>query len=83
MHARAIQRLRAVLGSEAEPKSAMNILREAVAAFRLKPKMLKAQLATVPAAAGRMMATPAFRMPVSMAAEKPSRARVPRKVAVK
>ena len=83
LHARAIQRLRVALGSEAEPKSAMKIIREAVAAFKLKPKMLKAQLATVPALAGRMVATQAFRMPVSMAAEKPSRARAPRKVAVK
>jgi hypothetical protein len=86
LHARAIQRLRVALGTEAEPKSAMKIIREAVAAFKLKPKMLKAQMATVPAmatAAGRAMATPAFRMPVTMAAEKPARARAPRKVAVK
>jgi RNA polymerase sigma factor for flagellar operon FliA len=87
LHARAIQRLRVALGTEAEPKSAMRIIREAVAAFKLKPKMLKAQMATVPAmatAAGRAMATPAFRMPVTMAAEKPARNRAPRKtVAVK
>jgi RNA polymerase sigma factor for flagellar operon FliA len=86
LHARAIQRLRVALGTEAEPKSAMKIIREAVAAFKLKPKMLKAQMATVPAmatAAGRAMATPAFRMPVTMAAEKPARARAPRKVAAK
>jgi len=51
LHARAIQRLRVALGSEAEPKSAMRIIREAVAAFKQKPKMLKAQLATVPATA--------------------------------
>jgi RNA polymerase sigma factor FliA len=86
LHARAIQRLRVALGSEAEPKSAMRIIREAVAAFKQKPKMLKAQLATVPAAAaaaGRAMVTPAFRMPVAMAAENPARARAPRKVSVK
>jgi RNA polymerase sigma factor FliA len=86
LHARAIQRLRVALGSEAEPKSAMKIIREAVAAFKQKPKMLKAQLATVPATAtamGRAMMTPAFRMPVAMAAEKPSRARALRKVAAR
>jgi RNA polymerase sigma factor for flagellar operon FliA len=83
LHARAIQRLRVALGTEAEPKSAMRILREAVAAFQLKPKMLKAQLATAPAAFAHcrrpgMPMPAAMRMPVSMAAEKPTRARAPR-----
>jgi RNA polymerase sigma factor for flagellar operon FliA len=85
LHARAIQRLRAALGSEVEPKSAVRIMREAVAAFQQKPKMLKAQLATVPArvAAGtKAAAIPSWtRMPVAMAAEKPARVRAPRKSA--
>jgi RNA polymerase sigma factor for flagellar operon FliA len=85
LHARAIQRLRSALGSEVEPKSAVRIMREAVAAFQQKPKMLKAQLATVPArvASGtKAAAMPAWtRMPVAMAAEKPARVRGPRKSA--
>jgi RNA polymerase sigma factor (sigma-70 family) len=79
LHARAIQRLRAALGSEVEPHSAAQIMREAVAAFQQKPKMLKAQLATVPGriVAGAKAATmPAWtRMPVAMAAEKPAKPR--------
>ena len=49
LHARAIQRLRIALGAETDPKSASKIMTEALAAFRQKPKMLKAQLATAPA----------------------------------
>ena len=79
LHARAIQRLRAALGSEVEPNSAARIMREAVAAFQQKPKMLKAQLATVPArisAGMKAAAIPAWtRMPVAMAAEKPAKPR--------
>jgi len=77
LHARAIQRLRAALGTETDPKSAAQIMTEALAAFRQKPKMLKAQLATVPAAAGAQApATPAWtRMPLAMAAERPARAK--------
>jgi hypothetical protein len=82
LHARAIQRLRAALGPETDPKSAARIMTEALAAFRQKPKMLKAQLATVtampmPAAAGaKAPAVPAWtRMPVAMAAERPARPR--------
>jgi RNA polymerase sigma factor for flagellar operon FliA len=79
LHARAIQRLRAALGTEAEPNSAVRIMREAIAAFQQKPKMLKAQLATVPAriaAGAQAAAVPAWtRMPVAMAAEKPARKR--------
>jgi hypothetical protein len=55
---------------------------EALAAFRQKPKMLKAQLATAPAeplravAGAKAPAMPAFtRMPLAMAAEKPTRSR--------
>jgi hypothetical protein len=81
LHARAIQRLRVALGPETDPKSAAKIMTEALAAFRQKPKMLKAQLATAPAQPLRAIAgakaapaTPAWtRMPVAMAAEKPSR----------
>ena len=74
LHTRAIQRLRQALGTQAEPKSAGKIIREAVAAFQAKPKMLKAQLATasVAQANGSESATPFWgRMPVAMAAEKP------------
>jgi hypothetical protein len=81
LHARAIQRLRAALGPETDPKSAAKIMTEALAAFRQKPKMLKAQLATVstlpaPAAAGaKTVAAPTWpaRMPLAMAAERPAR----------
>jgi RNA polymerase sigma factor for flagellar operon FliA len=87
LHARAIQRLRAALGSEVEPNSAAQIMREAVAAFQQKPKMLKAQLATVPAriVAGAKAATmPAWtRMPVAMAAEKPAKPRAKRQAAAR
>ena len=79
LHARAIQRLRAALGTETDPKSAAQIMTEALAAFRQKPKMLKAQLATVPAlpaAGAQAPATPAWtRMPLAMAAERPARAK--------
>ena len=85
LHARAVQRLRAALGTETEPNSAASIMREACAAFQQKPKMLKAQLATVPArlaAGARPAAEPAWaRMPVAMAAEKPARSRSSRKSA--
>jgi RNA polymerase sigma factor for flagellar operon FliA len=85
LHARAIQRLRAALGTETEPKSAARIMREAIVAFQQKPKMLKAQLATVPArtaAGARIVAAPAWtRMPVAMAAEKPTRVKARRKQA--
>ncbi|MCX6550228.1 MAG: FliA/WhiG family RNA polymerase sigma factor [Acidobacteria bacterium] len=83
LHARAIQRLRVALGSIADPKSAPRIIRDAVAAFKQKPKMLKAQLATGPLQTGTGRPTTAMpmwqRMPVAMAAEKPVR---PRAVAV-
>jgi len=82
LHARAIQRLRAALGPETDPKSAARIMTEALAAFRQKPKMLKAQLATAPAvpvravAGAKAPAMPAWtRLPVAMAAEKPTRSR--------
>jgi hypothetical protein len=79
LHARAIQRLRAALGPETDPKSAAKIMRDALVAFRQKPKMLKAQLATVPArvaAGGQAPAMPAWtRMPVAMAAERPARSK--------
>ena len=90
LHARAIQRLRAALGSETDPRSAAKIMTEALAAFRQKPKMLKAQLATAPAepatsvpvraASGASVPTvpmrPVYaRLPLAMAAEKPARAR--------
>jgi RNA polymerase sigma factor FliA len=78
LHARAIQRLRQALGTMDAPKSAVSIIREAVAAFQQKPRMLKAQLATRPALAtadgARPQMVPAWtRMPVAMAAEKPRR----------
>jgi len=86
LHARAIQRLRVALGPETDPKSAAKIMTEALAAFRQKPKMLKAQLATAPAlpaqplraiaGAKAVPVAPAWtRMPVAMAAEKPARSR--------
>jgi hypothetical protein len=90
LHARAIQRLRVALGPETDPKSAARIMTEALAAFRQKPKMLKAQLGTASAmpmaplaarpsagvAAPMVPVRPAFaRMPVAMAAEKPVRNR--------
>jgi RNA polymerase sigma factor for flagellar operon FliA len=76
LHARAIQRLRQSLGAIDTPKSTMNIIREAVAAFQQKPRMLKAQLATHPAFVAAGQATtpmvPAWtRMPMAVAAEKP------------
>lgn len=82
LHARAVQRLRAALGSETEPKSAARIMRDACAAFQQKPRMLKAQLgmaprhavATTPEQRETMMAN-WNRMPVAMAAERPRRAR--------
>jgi RNA polymerase sigma factor for flagellar operon FliA len=84
LHTRAIQRLRVALGSEADPKSAGRILREAVVAFQQKPKMLKAQLATQPTAVAtspkqrEQMVANWTRMPLAMAAEKP-RARAARR----
>jgi RNA polymerase sigma factor for flagellar operon FliA len=90
LHARAIQRLRAALGTEADPKSAGRIMRDAIAAFQQKPKMLKAQLATLPAAplhavAGvKVPAMPVWtRMPMAMAAEKPAKPRAKRVAGVK
>jgi len=77
LHARAIQRLRVALGSEVEPKSAGRIMRDAVVAFQQKPRMLKAQLATVPAQGAAVASW--TRMPVAMAAEKPARVRTQRK----
>jgi RNA polymerase sigma factor for flagellar operon FliA len=87
LHARAIQRLRAALGPETDPRSAARIMRDALMAFRQKPKMLKAQLATAPAqvaAGGQTPAMPAWtRMPMAMAAEKPARSKAAdRRVAV-
>ena len=79
LHARAIQRLRQALGTTETPKSASNIIREAVAAFQQKPRMLKAQLATQPAFASATedekdpMVASWTRMPLAMAAEKPRR----------
>jgi hypothetical protein len=85
LHARAIQRLRAALGSETDPRSAAKIMTEALAAFRQKPKMLKAQLATAPAeplravAGAKAPAMPTWtRMPLAMAAERPARSRAKR-----
>jgi RNA polymerase sigma factor (sigma-70 family) len=90
LHARAIQRLRVALGPETDPKSAAKIMTDALAAFRQKPKMLKAQLGTAPAvpmapltarpAAGarspQLPMRQAFaRMPLAVAAEKPARPR--------
>jgi RNA polymerase sigma factor (sigma-70 family) len=90
LHARAIQRLRVALGPETDPKSAAKIMTEALAAFRQKPKMLKAQLATAaavpvaplsarPSAGAKAPQVPMrqayARMPVAMAAEKPTRSR--------
>ncbi|MEW5984234.1 MAG: FliA/WhiG family RNA polymerase sigma factor [Acidobacteriota bacterium] len=81
LHARAVQRLRAALGSETAPNSAARILREACAAFQQKPKMLKAQLGTAP----RRPVVPITqeqretmlanwnRMPVALAAERTRR----------
>lgn len=79
LHARAIQRLRGALGTLETPKSAPSIIREAVAAFQQKPRMLKAQLATRPACAAATddekptMVAAWTRMPLAMAAEKPRR----------
>ncbi len=90
LHARAIQRLRVALGAETDPKSAAKIMTEALAAFRQKPRMLKAQLATAPAvpatslpvraaSGARVPSVPMrpvyARLPLAMAAEKPARAR--------
>lgn len=86
LHARAVQRLRAALGSREEPKSAAVIIREAVAAFQQKPRMLKAQIAmhSAPVAmtpeGKKQLAAAWTRMPMAVAAEKPARrkAGVPR-----
>lgn len=82
LHARAVQRLRLALGSEADPKSAARIMRDACAAFQQKPRMLKAQLGMAPrhtvATTEEQRATMVAnwnRMPVAMAAERPRRAR--------
>ena len=79
LHARAIQRLRQALGAQDSPKSAATIIREAVAAFQQKPRMLKAQLAvrptmaaTTPAEKENLAAT-WTRLPLAVAAEKPRR----------
>ena len=79
LHARAIQRLRQSLGTVETPKSATNIIREAVAAFQQKPRMLKAQLATRPTLVSsterekQPMVAGWSRMPLAVAAEKPRR----------
>ena len=79
LHARAIQRLRQSLGTVETPKSATNIIREAVAAFQQKPRMLKAQLATRPTLVSstereqQPMVASWTRMPLAVAAEKPRR----------
>jgi RNA polymerase sigma factor FliA len=44
LHARAIERLREVIGSDAAPTTAASIMRSAVLMFRRRPKMLKATL---------------------------------------
>jgi len=81
LHARAIQRLRQALGGQDAPKSAATILREAVAAFQQKPRMLKAQLAVRPALVAttpeekKTMVASWARMPLAVAAEKPARKR--------
>jgi RNA polymerase sigma factor for flagellar operon FliA len=83
LHARAIQRLRQSLGNIENPNSAMTIIRDAVAAFRQKPRMLKAQLATAPRPTlvatsegqKRQMVASWTRLPVAVAAERPRRAR--------
>jgi len=56
LHARAIRRLREALGAEVTPVAASRVLRSAIAAFDLKPKMAKASL-SASAAAGRYGAT--------------------------
>jgi RNA polymerase sigma factor for flagellar operon FliA len=85
LHARAVQRLRVALGTEASPISAARILKDAVAAFQQKPKTLKGQLATASTTTIRAfkgpMSTPTApseeleatwaRMPLAIAAEKP------------
>jgi RNA polymerase sigma factor for flagellar operon FliA len=81
LHARAIQRLRQALGAEEQPNSAARIIREAVVAFQQKPKMLKAQLATQPVRVAmnsddqETMVATWTRLPLAVAAEKPSRRR--------
>ena len=44
LHARAIRRLREALGAEVTPMAASKVLRSAIAAFDVKPKMAKASL---------------------------------------
>ena len=44
LHARAIRRLREALGAEVTPIAASTVLRRALAAFQVKPKMAKASL---------------------------------------
>ena len=44
LHARAIRRLREALGAEVTPIAASTVLRSALAAFQVKPKMAKASL---------------------------------------
>jgi RNA polymerase sigma factor for flagellar operon FliA len=92
LHARAIQRLRAALGSEANPTSASRILKDAVAAFQQKPKMLKGQLATAsttrlrsftgpmttPSAPSEELEASWARMPLATAAEKRRVRKTPR-----
>ncbi len=79
LHARAVQRLRQALGPQDAPKSAAIILREAVAAFQQKPRMLKAQLGMQPALVAtspgqkQKLAATWTRMPLAVAAEKPAR----------
>src|SRR5688500_16519194 len=44
LHARAIRRLREALGADVTPVAASKVLRSAIAAFEVKPKMAKASL---------------------------------------
>mgnify|MGYP001576284976 CR=1 FL=1 len=79
LHARAIQRLRSALGSLENPNSAAKILKDAVAAFALKPRMVRSQLRAVASPVMRArheeVASSWRQMPVAMAAEKPRNAR--------
>ncbi len=81
LHARAVQRLRASLGSEAEPTSAARIMSDAIAAFQQKPSTLKGQLAT--AATTNVRAFPGSRFAPASIIEEPdaTRARLPLAVA--
>ncbi len=60
LHARAIRRLKEALGAEITPVAASQALRDAIEMFEAKPRMAKATIASVPAAAK----VPAARMPM-------------------